>query len=270
VKKVLLLILIISFINLEICYSEEVHKETPSWVYVISIGTLVTIGYHWYYTNYINPQRPIEKCLKDSVWEEIKYIAKQKEKKDFKRLKEPEEIKAFLEKFWSKRDPYPETVLNEFKIEYYKRIQYANNYFPSAFKKGFKSDRGRVYILYGQPDEIERYPWTYFGMGGTNPREIERYPWPNFGSGVENNSNSNKPISHSSSESIGSNVYSIEVWLYYKPAGSFEWPNLFSNIHPNGMKFIFADLKGYGKIEQIYSSESGEKIDPRVYQKLDE
>ena len=85
---------------------------------------------------------------------------------------------TFIEEFWKKRDPNPETPENEFKIEHYRRLNYANLYFSRTKETGdgWNTDQGRVYILYGQPDEIERNvaargvasweKWNYFELQG--------------------------------------------------------------------------------------------------------
>ena len=72
----------------------------------------------------------------------------------FKRLQTDEERDQFIEQFWLRRDPTPDTVENEFKEEHYRRIAYANEHFASGIP-GWKTDRGRIYIMYGPPDEIE-------------------------------------------------------------------------------------------------------------------
>ena len=70
--------------------------------------------------------------------------------------------KRFIEEFWKKREPYPDTPINEFKIEHYRRISYANFHFSRTREAndGWNADMGRIYILYGEPSEIERYPLT--------------------------------------------------------------------------------------------------------------
>jgi len=71
-------------------------------------------------------------------------------------LQTDEEREHFIEQFWLRRDPTPGTLANEFKEEHYRRIAYTNeHYTPSSGLPGWKTDRGRVYITYGPPDEIE-------------------------------------------------------------------------------------------------------------------
>ena len=78
-----------------------------------------------------------------------------------------EEREQFIEQFWLRRDPTPDTVENEFKEEHYRRIAYANEHYASGIP-GWKTDRGRIYITYGPPDEIDSHP-----SGGTYERPPE-------------------------------------------------------------------------------------------------
>ncbi|MEW6455159.1 MAG: GWxTD domain-containing protein [Acidobacteriota bacterium] len=87
----------------------------------------------------------------------VRYIITSQERKNF--LKVPaEKRKEFIEEFWKKRDPTPETEENEFKDEYSKRIEEANRLFVGGSRPGWLQDRGRVYIMYGPPTEVDRYP----------------------------------------------------------------------------------------------------------------
>ena len=101
----------------------------------------------------------------------------------FKRLSTDDERESFIEQFWLRRDPTPDTMENEFKEEHYRRIAYANDRFASGIP-GWKTDRGRIYITFGPPDENESHPsgGSYnrpFDEGGgttsTFPFEIWRY-----------------------------------------------------------------------------------------------
>ena len=82
------------------------------------------------------------------------YIITDAERAAFKRLESNEERDYFIEQFWLRRDPTPDTPENEFKEEHYRRIAYANENFASSVP-GWKTDRGRIYITYGPPDEKE-------------------------------------------------------------------------------------------------------------------
>ena len=101
-------------------------------------------------------------------WEktDVAYIITGEESAAFHRLANNEERESFIEQFWLRRDPTPDTEENEFKEEHYRRIAYANERFASGIP-GWKTDRGQIYIKYGPPDEIE------FHAGGSYQRPIE-------------------------------------------------------------------------------------------------
>jgi len=110
-----------------------------------------------------NPKnlRKLEKELatpyKKWLQEEVPYIISDEERSAFLQLQTNEEREQFIEAFWQRRDPTPDTVENEFKEEHYRRIAYANERFASGIP-GWKTDRGRIYIIWGPPDEIEAHP----------------------------------------------------------------------------------------------------------------
>ncbi len=115
--------------------------------------------------------------------EDVKYIISPEEKSVFQKLTTPEEKEQFIEQFWYRRDPDPSTPTNEFKEEHYRRIAYANERFASGIP-GWMTDRGRIYIIHGPPDEIESHPsggtyerpmWEGGGTTSTFPFEIWRY-----------------------------------------------------------------------------------------------
>jgi GWxTD domain-containing protein len=91
--------------------------------------------------------------------QDVVYIITAEERAAFERLTSDPERERFIERFWQRRDPTPNTVDNEFRDEHYHRIQFANQRFPTASgKPGWQTDRGRIYIVYGPPDEIEAHP----------------------------------------------------------------------------------------------------------------
>ncbi len=99
--------------------------------------------------------------------EDVIYIITDEERAAFKQLSNDEERDQFIEAFWQRRDPTPDTEENEYKEEHYQRIAYANEHFAAGVP-GWKTDRGRIYIMYGKPDEIESHP-----SGGTYERPME-------------------------------------------------------------------------------------------------
>ncbi len=105
----------------------------------------------------------------DKKWlnQDVLWIITDEERKAFMLLSNEEERENFIESFWQRRDPTPDTAENEFKEEHYRRIAYANEHFPAGIP-GWKTDRGRIYIVFGPADEIESHP-----SGGTYERPME-------------------------------------------------------------------------------------------------
>jgi GWxTD domain-containing protein len=99
--------------------------------------------------------------------EDVRWIISDDERKAFMQLSNDEERDQFIEAFWQRRNPNPDSEDNEFKEDHYARIAYANEHFAAGIP-GWKTDRGRIYIMYGKPDEIESHP-----SGGTYDRPME-------------------------------------------------------------------------------------------------
>jgi GWxTD domain-containing protein len=114
-------------------------------------------------------QSPWREWLNDDV----AYIITEQERDAFARLRTDEERERFVEQFWLRRDPTPDTVENEYKQEHYRRIAYANEHFASTIP-GRKTDRGCIYITLGPPDEIDSHP-SGSGDTATAPFEDWRY-----------------------------------------------------------------------------------------------
>jgi len=141
-----------------------------------------------------NVKPELKKAYKDWLDKDVTYIITDEERKAFKKLATDDERERFIEEFWRRRDPDPDTDENEFKEEYYERIAYANEHFSSGMP-GWKSDRGRIWIMYGKPDERETHPMggqydrpSYEGGGSTTTYPFETWFYrylPGVGSGVE-------------------------------------------------------------------------------------
>src|SRR5665213_3263642 len=119
----------------------------------------------------IDAQKNVRQELKGAykTWldQDVSYIISDEERKSFKSLSNDEEREAFIEQFWLRRNPNPDTPDNEFREEHYRRIAYANEHF-AAGKPGWKTDRGHIYISFGKPDSIESHP-----SGGSYNRPID-------------------------------------------------------------------------------------------------
>src|SRR5271166_458673 len=130
-------------------------------------------------------KQKMKKTLKEldtpyKTWlnEDVVYIISPEERTAFLQLETNEEREQFIESFWLRRSTNPDLPDNDFKEEHYRRIAYANEHFASGIP-GWRTDRGRIYIIWGKPDEIESHP-----TGGTYDRPMEEgggstttYPW---------------------------------------------------------------------------------------------
>ena len=112
-------------------------------------------------------KKEVNPAYKKWLDEDVVYIITDEERAAFKQLSNDEERDNFIEAFWQRRDPTPDTEENEYKEEHYQRIAYANEHFAAGVP-GWRTDRGRIYIVYGKPDEIDSHP-----SGGTYERPME-------------------------------------------------------------------------------------------------
>ena len=122
--------------------------------------------------------KELDNAYKQWLNEDVVYIITPEERNAFLQLQTNEEREQFIEQFWLRRSSNPDLPDNDFKEEHYRRIAYANEHFASGIP-GWKTDRGRMYIMWGPPDEIESHP-----TGGTYDRPMEEgggststYPW---------------------------------------------------------------------------------------------
>ena len=122
--------------------------------------------------------KELDNSFKTWLNEDVIYIISPEERTAFLQLETNEEREQFIEQFWLRRSANPDMPDNDFKEEHYRRIAYANEHYASGIP-GWKTDRGRIYIIWGAPDEIESHP-----TGGTYDRPMEEgggstttYPW---------------------------------------------------------------------------------------------
>src|SRR5271154_540252 len=138
--------------------------------------------------------------------EDVVYIISPDERNAFLQLATNEEREQFIEQFWLRRSGNPDLPDNDFKEEHYRRIAYANEHFASGIP-GWKTDRGRMYIMWGPADEVESHP-----TGGTYDRPIDEgggstttYPWETW--------------RYRYMEGIGENI----IWEFVDPSSSGEY-----------------------------------------------
>src|SRR6516162_9745263 len=122
--------------------------------------------------------KELDSAYKQWLNEDVIYIITPDERNAFLQLETNEEREQFIEQFWLRRSSNPDLPDNDFKEEHYRRIAYANEHYASGIP-GWKTDRGRMYIMWGPPDEVESHP-----TGGTYDRPMEEgggststYPW---------------------------------------------------------------------------------------------
>ncbi len=107
----------------------------------------------------------------DEEFEQMRYITSSGDRQDYSRLTTKPEKQRFLFEYWRQLDPDPASPMNPVRQEYLNRVQHANEQFSFGFREGWRSDRGRVLIVYGPPDEYERYP----SRSDSRPFEIWHY-----------------------------------------------------------------------------------------------
>src|SRR4029077_16693400 len=122
--------------------------------------------------------KELDSAYKQWLTEDVTYIISPEERNAFLQLATNEEREQFIEQFWLRRSNNPDLPENDFKEEHYRRIAYTNEHYASRIH-GWKNDRGRMYIMWGPPDEVESHP-----TGGTYDRPMEEgggststYPW---------------------------------------------------------------------------------------------
>jgi GWxTD domain-containing protein len=112
-------------------------------------------------------RQELKGAYKTWLEQDVAYIISDEERKAFKNLSNDEEREAFIEQFWLRRNPNPDSPENEFREEHYRRIAYANEHY-AAGKPGWKTDRGHIYIAFGKPDSIDSHP-----SGGSYQRPMD-------------------------------------------------------------------------------------------------
>jgi GWxTD domain-containing protein len=177
-------------------------------------------------------KKELDDVYKRWLKEDVVYIISPEEKEAFLKLQTDEEREQFVEQFWLRRDPDPDTPENQTREEHYRRIAYANEHFTSG-KAGWRTDRGRMYVAWGKPDEIESYPtgqqynrqmWEGGGNTTTYPYEVW---WYRHLDGVGDD------IEIEFVDPSGSGEYRIartpwekDALLYVGNAGATEWEQL--------------------------------------------
>ena len=128
-------------------------------------------------------------------WDEgpVRYLMTRSESHRFRSLETAPERVAFIRTFWERRDPDPRTPQNEARLGFWQRVAEANAQFTGSGKPGWKTDRGKIYILLGPPDDIEKdehydtgrrdlgargmMRWIYYGLANSSNRVVAVVPF---------------------------------------------------------------------------------------------
>ena len=199
---------------------------------------------------------------------DLAYVLTESEMEMFKALS-PAEREGFLKEFWTELDPTPGTGMNEALMEHFRRVRHADQHYGGASIRGALTDRGRLYIKYGHPDDIQSHYSDYEFVQGTRFIEGASDPVPTdpFSRvGIKSGSSDAGSWDQSGSQTEaladqrgGSTVHgkAYEIWSY---DGIGEPVRRLSDRVPRvaGMRFVLVDEKGYGEYRLVYSTEKEE------------
>lgn len=129
------------------------------------------------------PLETADKVYRDWLNQDVVWIITKEEREAFSKLTNDAARDRFIGRFWSRRNPEPESGRNLFKEEHYRRIAYSNVHFAGSSMPGWKSDRGHTYIVYGKPDSVDAHP-------------------------------EGRPKAHQAEEGGGASYYPYETWHY--------------------------------------------------------
>ena len=182
---------------------------------------------------------PRVKTFKEKAMDKVFYITTDEERMELKNLWEDDEINTFIDSLWIKLDPEQKSAQNELRRVYEERFEFAQQHFKESVFDGWQTDRGRIYILYGPPDQI-----VYDNM----PQDLP--------------SNSSTYVNKRNYMFSDVMIKAMQRWMYYQPATDHKMPNVFSS-NSGILEFVFVDLEGSGCYTQIYASGADELNDTR-------
>jgi GWxTD domain-containing protein len=197
--------------------------------------------------------------------EDMAFVLTEEEMKEFQSLSTGEQ-ERFMIDFWKKIDPTPATVQNEAMIEHYRRVAYADEHYGTAGVRGALTDRGKIYIKYGAPDDIQSFFSDYEFIrdkrdmeGGDNPVPTDPFARVGIKAGTDVAGGTNTGDDEYADQRGGTTVHGkpYETWSYDGPGNPVR--RLSNRIASSaGMRFMFVDERGIGDYRLIYSSESQE------------
>lgn len=189
--------------------------------------------------------------------EDMAFLLTEKEMKEFESLS-PGEQERFLIAFWGELDPTPGTPDNEAMVEHYRRVAYADQHYGTAGVRGAITDRGKIYIKYGPPDDVQSFFSDYEFIrdkremeGGTNPVPTDPFARVGIMAGGQSDA--------LGEQRGGTTVHGkpYETWAYDGPGVPVR--RLAERLASSaGMQFMFVDERGVGDFKLVYSTESAE------------
>jgi GWxTD domain-containing protein len=217
-------------------FSSSSNNNSNSWIEKVMIAGFVYAVVKYAYSKFVNnDKKPYEYSETDSSSYALTYILKGDSLNKYKNLISEEERKSYIKKYWSQYDPYPLDSTNELLDEYNFRVQESNSLYSTSRRPGWKTDQGRVLILYGQPEEVVRLPFSEsFFQGGNSLKYID-----------------------------------LEIWYYNRNGERNDLPEELQSIYGRRMFFLFGNLSNLGYLEQLYSSEYGEINHNELFQKTE-
>jgi GWxTD domain-containing protein len=240
VRLAIVLVLAVSLLATPVPVKADGDSDgVPDWI-PLTVAGVMALGGLLYLHRQISDDDPVSrKTPRQSALDLIAYVSTPEERAELEALESKEEVQGFLNRFFSARDPLPETPENEFRDELVRRFRYANANLGDQ-NEGWKGDAGRVYILYGPPETVLR---AHLLEEQSAPRLQWKY---------------------------------AEFWEYSRGAGGNPVPDLFRDstlfdetfhvpLPSSGrMLFVFARKTEGGRLVQVYSTEPGEPMDPAI------
>lgn len=194
---------------------------------------------------------------------EMEVILSAREFARFKEMSRPES-ERFLAAFWDERDPTPETAANEALLEHFRRIALVRRRYATPNSDGVSTDRGRLYLRYGEPDEVQEGFDDSFVLspGDRTPSFLSELGTP----GSTADTQTDRLLDRKSHEGLERALAAsrgaaegkrYEVWTYDSRSGNLNSRDRGVDRSPR-MRFVFLDQDGYGDLRLVYSSEPSE------------
>ena len=141
-------------------------RKRTMFVYVIAFAAMCSVS------AFSQDSNPAQLAPEYQKWltEDVHWIIKSREQNAFLKLTSDPERDQFVTQFWERRNPHPDSNENSFKQEHYRRLAFSNEHFAAGIP-GDKTDRGRIYVVFGPPDSIVKHP----AKSTSRPDEIWEY-----------------------------------------------------------------------------------------------